>query len=378
MAQAGQAAEQAAGEGYFLYHSIGQYPGKGAAMAAALAEFSARWAAPDDGQWPYALGLKQRFIALWAQLIGVAPATVTTCESVTAGLYSLIGGLPAEALRGRKLLVAGDCFPSLHFLLAGLQERFGFTLETVPLRPGAFWVEDEDVLAHWGPEVGLALLTWVTSTASHRCDVARLVAHGRAMGSLTGIDLTQGAGLLPFDAEEAGVDFALSTSLKWVCGAPGAGIIHAVPELIARCRPEFRGWFSQDNPFNWALDAFSYAPDMRRFDNGTPAVMAAAASIPALEWALEGAGARLAHNRALGARLLAGLAERGIELASPSQESRRGGSVMARLDGAGELVARLRAEGIHADARGPILRLSPGSVTTERGVERLLAALPRP
>ncbi len=365
------------GEGYFLYHSIGQYPGKGAAMGQALAEFSARWAATDDGQWPYALGVKQRFIALWARLIGVAPATVTTCESVTAGLYSLIGALPDDALRGRRVLVAGDCFPSLHFLLAGLQDRFGFTLETVPLRPGAFWVEDEDMLARWGPDVGVALLTWVTSTASHRCDVARLVAHGRKVGSLTGIDLTQGIGLLPFDAGRAGVDFVLSTSLKWVCGAPGAGMLHATPDLIARARPEFRGWFSQNNPFNWALDGFAYAPDMRRFDNGTPAVMAAAASVPALEWALDGGEARLAHNRALGARLIEGLDERGIELASPRDTERRGGSIMARLDGAAALVDALRGQGIHADARGAILRLSPGAVTTGAGVERLLAALPR-
>ena len=103
---------------------------------------------------------------------------MTTAENVTAAVYALIGALPAAALRGRRLLVAGDCFPSLHFLLTGLAPRFGFTLDTVPLRQGARWVEDDDMIAQWGPDVGLALLTWVSSTSSHRIDLDRMVAHG--------------------------------------------------------------------------------------------------------------------------------------------------------------------------------------------------------
>jgi hypothetical protein len=35
--------------GYFLYHSIGTFPGKAQQMQAALAEFSALWSAEDNG-----------------------------------------------------------------------------------------------------------------------------------------------------------------------------------------------------------------------------------------------------------------------------------------------------------------------------------------
>ena len=37
-------------DGYFLYHSIGMYPGKEAELAAAMAEFSRIYAAPNDKQ----------------------------------------------------------------------------------------------------------------------------------------------------------------------------------------------------------------------------------------------------------------------------------------------------------------------------------------
>ena len=70
--------------------------------------------------------------------------------------------------RGKRVLVAEDCFPSMHFLLAGLAPKMGFTLDTVPKRDGASWVEPDDFMEQWGQDVGLALLTWVTSTATTR------------------------------------------------------------------------------------------------------------------------------------------------------------------------------------------------------------------
>lgn len=367
------------GSGYFLYHSIGQYPGKAGDIAAAMAKFAAVWGANDDAQWAYALGKRADFITRWRGIINAPEGSVTTCENVTSGLHMLITALPDGALRGKRVLVAADCFPSNHFLLIGLAARMGFTLDTVPLRQGSPWVEDEDFIASWGPDVGLALLTWVSSTSSHRIDLEALVAHGRKMGSLIGVDITQAAGLLPFDVSAPAVDFTLSTSLKWMCGTPGAGILQVAPALISQCQPELRGWFSQDNPFSWDLDKFALAPDIRRFDNGTPGTMAAVASLPALDWhARQDGAALLAKNRVLTTRIIEAADGIGLSLATPRAEAARGGSVMLRLageDAAQNALQTLRAADLHADARGPTLRLSPGFVTTSDGTDHLINAL---
>lgn len=367
------------GSGYFLYHSIGMYPGKAEEMESAFSGFSRSWGAFDDGQWMRALGARQQFIDLWSNLIGAPKGTLTSAENVTTALYSLIGALPERHLKGRTLLVAGDCFPSLHFLLSGLARRFGFALRTVPLRPGESWVRDEDIIAAWDESVGLALLTFVTSTASHRCDLETLVAHGRRMGSLVGVDITQGVGLLPFNVDRPRVDFTLSTSLKWLCGTPGAGIIHVAEPLLSTCEPELRGWFSQDNIFSWDLDAFAYAGDARRFDHGTPSVLACAGSVPALQWhAGQDQAALIAHNRNLGQAIIDAAPSLGMQLASPRDAARRGGSIMLRLPEGVEPAAsvnRLRDQGIYTDCRGRTMRLSPGAVTTAEGVDRLFAGL---
>ncbi|WP_295808841.1 aminotransferase class V-fold PLP-dependent enzyme [uncultured Nitratireductor sp.] len=367
------------GSGYFLYHSIGMYPGKAVEMAEALSDFSTGWARCDNEQWVRALGVRQEFIDRWSTLIGAPAGTLTTSENVTTALNSLIGALPAERLRGRRLLIAGDCFPSMHFLLSGLSERYGFVLDTVPVRPGEHWVRDDDVIEAWTDDVGVCLITYVTSTASHRCDLGRLVAHGRKRGSLIGVDVTQAVGLLPFDVMRPAVDFTISTSLKWLCATPGAGILHVAEPLLAVCRPELRGWFSQGNIFSWDLDRFSYARDARRFDNGTPSIIACAGSLPALKWhARQDTSALLTHNRKLSRMIVEIAQEFGFSLASPLDEAERGGSVMLALPedrDAVELVARLAQADLYADHRGQIIRLSPGFMTTDEGIGRLADVL---
>lgn len=360
---------------YFLYHSIGLYPGKAEEMAEALTNFSRDWAAMDDAQWPKVLSARDEFLALWRDLIDAPEGTLTTAENVTVGLYSILTGLPQDRLRGKKVLIAADCFPSLHFMLSGMQERLGFTLETVPMRQGAHWVRDDDMLADWDENVGLALLTFVTSTSSHRCDLDALVRHGARMGSLVGVDLTQGIGILPFSLAQTPVDFVVSTSLKWLCGTPGAGIIQMREGLIGEVQPDLRGWFSQGNPFSWDLDAFAYAPDARRFEHGTPSVLACVGSVPALKWQAAQKDL-LTPNRALTEAVIAGADDLGLTLATPRDPAKRGGSVMVQMaDDAQSVVDTLRSKAIHLDARGQVLRISPGAVTRMDHVDRLFDAL---
>ncbi|MFK7838509.1 MAG: aminotransferase class V-fold PLP-dependent enzyme [Sulfitobacter sp.] len=362
---------------YFLYHSIGLYPGKAEDMGQALKAFSQVWAATDDAQWPSVLAARAEFLDLWGALIDAPERSLTSAENVTTALFSVLGGLPAERLRGKKVLIAADCFPSLHFLLNGMQARLGYTLETVPVRQGEFWVRDEDMLAAWGADVGLALLTFVTSTSSHRPDLTALIAHGRRMGSLIGVDLTQGIGIIPFSIPDTQPDFVVSTTLKWLCGTPGAGIVQMRPDLIGEVTPELRGWFSQDNPFSWDLDAFAYAPDARRFEHGTPSILACVGSVPALRWHAA-QGDLLAHNRALTAAVIAGAQDMGLNIATPLDETRRGGSVMIELPPnavPNRVVDGLRNRSVHVDARGHILRISPGAVTEKEHVERLFTGL---
>ena len=107
--------------------------------------------------------------------------------------------------------------------------------------------------------------------------------------------------------------------------------------------------------------------------------MAAVASLPALDWhAAQDGAAMLAQNRRQTARIIAAAQGLGLDLITPLAQTARGGSVMLRLAGgqpAAGVVQALREEGISTDGRGSILRMSPGVVTTDTGVDRLIAGL---
>ena len=74
-------------EGYFLYHSIGMYPGKETDLAAAMTEFAQIWGASNDKQWGYVLRKRQDFIDYWRHIIN-APRLSSMSASILAKLTS--------------------------------------------------------------------------------------------------------------------------------------------------------------------------------------------------------------------------------------------------------------------------------------------------
>jgi len=97
--------------------------------------------------------------------------------------------------------------------------------------------------------------------------------------------------------------------------------------------------------------------------------------LPSFNWVLAQAeGTLRAHNLALSHKLIAMIDRLGLPLLSPRNDGMRGGSVMAAVPAHYDirhLSAALSAAGLWVDFRGRTLRLSPGALTTEAGVERL-------
>ena len=363
-------------ERYFLNHGVGIFPQQEARIAEAMAGYAADWCTADN--WDKGLAKRHEFLSSWAHELGTIPGNLCTMENVTTAVATLFGALPEVALKGRTVLIARDCFPSLHFLLNGLQERYGFTLKTVEDESSPY-MRDEVFLDAWDDEVGLALLTWVSSTTSHRIDLDKMVAQANKMGSLTVADITQGAAIIPLDVEKCDLDFVVTTSLKWACGSPGAGLIYVKPNHLDECAPELRGWFSQDDPFRWDLEKFQYADDAGRFQNGTPAILAAYASAPGFEWREEvGTDNILTSNRKLTEQIRDHANNNGWNILTPAPVEERGGSTMIQMPentDVDALFAMLTQKGFTADYRGSTLRLSPGFTTTADAVGELCALL---
>ena len=64
--------------------------------------------------------------------------------------------------------------------------------------------------------------------------MAQLLPLLRERGALSIVDIAQSAGVIPIDLDAWAADFVIGSSVKWLCGGPGAGYLWANPDIIPR------------------------------------------------------------------------------------------------------------------------------------------------
>jgi selenocysteine lyase/cysteine desulfurase len=165
------------------------------------------------------------------------------------------------------------------------------------------------------------------------------------------------------------VDALVGSSVKWLCGGPGAGFLWVRHDLIGSFAPINAGWFSHENPFEFDIRNFRYAEDARRFWGGTPAVAPCVLAASGIETiAAIGVPAIFAANRSL--------IEHMSKAADAAFDMRdRGGTLCLTCDDVDGAEAALRALGCRFDRRRDILRLSFHIWNDEDQARRIGAAL---
>jgi kynureninase len=192
------------------------------------------------------------------------------------------------------------------------------------------------------------------------------------------LDCYQSAGVVPFSLTELGVDFAVGGSVKWLCGGPGAGWLYVRPDLAERLEPTFVGWQGHARPFAFEPE-LEYATGARRFLTGTPNVPALYAATAGYD-VIEEVGVPAIRDRSLAlTQLLIELCdEAGLEIVSPRDPGRRGGTVTVSTPDHAACHKELGECGIICDFRpDPVggIRLGPHFYNTEDEVRQAVSAL---
>ncbi len=155
--------------------------------------------------------------------------------------------------------------------------------------------------------------------------VAEIVAAARRRGALTVVDAAQSVGHRPVDFANLGADLLVFSAHK--CYGPlGLGFLVGRPEVLERLDP-VEGGGEMIEWVQWERSTWAEVP--RRFEAGTPNIVAAAA-FPAAMALLDGLGlaAVHAHEEALTAYALEALRTLGgLTLYGPTVAARRGGLV---------------------------------------------------
>jgi len=353
---------------YFLSHSVGLRPLS--ADKALEDNFTRVWRRGDSNMWDVWLATIARFREPLGALIGASPDEICPQTNISSGLAKILFALPEPRGR-RKIVLTEDDFPTIGFVLAQ-GRRLGY--ELVLLEGGSRLADIDAWTPAFQDDVQLVVATQVFSNSAVLAPAAEIARRARERGVFAVLDIAQSAGAIPINLNAIQPDFALGTSLKYLCGGPGAAFLWTRRETAAKTTPLDVGWFSHEEPFEMDIRNFRYAHDAARFWGGSPSVAPYAAATAGLEVLLEtGIEAVSAHNQRLLTRLLESLPP-GAVLSHRKRGERGSAALIAARDVA--TASRVLANaGIVHDCRRKAVRLSFHLYNTDEDVDALLAAI---
>lgn len=356
------------GRRYFLSHSVGAQPrGYDAAVAEGYAQ---PWRTEGFNVWSPWFDALEKFKAGLAPIIGASAQDICPQTNVSSGVAKILFSLPER--KGRtKIVLTEDAFPTVGFALAQ-GRRHGYELEFLP---GGERLADPDAWRRaFADDVQMVVPMQVYSNSAVLAPVGEIAARARDAGVFSLIDAAQAAGAVPLRLNDWRPDFAVGTSLKYLCGGAGAAWLWANPDAAAQCAPLDAGWFSHADPFEFDIHRFEYASGAARFTGGTPSIAPFAGAAAAHEIInARGVDAVYAHNQKLLSRLFDAL-PKGAFL-STTKAGARGSAALIRVGDYDAAAASLSAAGVGHDSRLGAVRVSVHLYNDENDIDALVAAI---
>lgn len=306
------------------------------------------------------------------RLFNAAPGSVALAPSVGVALSTI--GSALDYTQRPKIITTALDFPTIPYQWLARPDVEVVMLPSddgisVPLERYAAAIDERTAL------VATSHVFFASGTIQPAREIAAL-AH--AKGALCLIDGYQAAGQIPVDVAADDVDFYLSGGLKWLLGGTGIVELYVRPELVAQLEPTVTGWFAHERQFAFDVASFSYAPDARRFEIGTPALAAVYAAHAGIQLILEhGVAAIRQRELQLVADLVGRLREIDCTLTMVDDPQQHAGIVMIRTASHAQIVSELAAQNIIVDHRPGHVRVSPFFYNTEEEHAILVAQMLR-
>jgi kynureninase len=252
------------------------------------------------------------------RIIGAPPGSTVMHQNVTVAEMVVLSCFAQPGARNRIVYEEAN-FPSVRYLYQAQP-----ALEVVV-------VEDDEAMVDAIDE--RTLLVPISHVLFKNAEIQRIqpiIERAHEVGAHVVLDCYQSAGVVPFDVTALKVDFATGGRVKWLCGGPGAGWLYVRPDLAERLEPTFVGWQGHARPFAFEPE-LEYADGARRFLTGTPNVPALYAATAGYD-VIEEVGVERIRERSLRLTqlLIDLLDDAGLEVASPREPERRGGTVLVR------------------------------------------------
>lgn len=354
---------------YLISHSLGAMP-KGTYDR--LHEYADMWAtrgvrAWAEGWWDMPVTVGNDV----APIIGAEPGTIVMHQNVSICQSLILSCLEPKPERN-KIVYSELNFPSVMYVYEAHARDGKLRIETVPSDDG-ITVSLERFLEAIDEETLLVPFSHVLFKSGFLQNAKAITERAHEVGAMVVLDAYQSAGTVPFNVKELNVDFATGGSVKWLCGGPGAGYLYVRPDLQNQLEPKTTGWMAHEQPFAFETE-LHYAPNIRRFLHGSPA-------IPALYAAQSGykiineIGVEKIRDKSVRqtTRLIELAEEAGFTVTSPKSSADRGGTITIGHEEAAALTTELIRREFIVDYRpGAGVRISPHFYTKDEELELVI------
>ncbi len=300
--------------------------------------------------------LSQRLGNRLAPLIGARDGEVVITDTTSINLFKVLSAaLTVQRQRAaeRKVIVSeASNFPTDLYIAEGLAELLqqGYSLRLVN--------SPDELPQAIDADVAVVLLTHVNYKTGYMYHMQALTALSHECGALSIWDLAHSAGAVPIDLHNAGADYAIGCTYKYLNGGPGSqAFVWVNPALVDLVRQPLSGWFGHTRQF--AMEA-NYAPSagIARYLCGTQPITSLAmvecglaifeqtdmASLRTKSLALTDLFIELVEARC---------AAHGLVLITPREHARRGSHVSFEHPEGYAVIQALIARGVIGDYREP-------------------------
>jgi kynureninase len=306
---------------------------------------------------------------LGEHLLGAEAGQVIVCDSVTVNLYKLACAA-LDYSRGRDVIITDDDnFPTDRYVLEGIAEQRGCELRIVHTDTDE-GISEKALADALDDRTAVVSLSHVAYRSGALADMARLTQLIHDAGALALWDLCHSVGSVPVSLDADGADLAVGCTYKYVNAGPGApALAYVRRDLQDQLRQPIWGWFGQHDQFAMG-PRYDPAPGIDAFATGTPNIIGTVAVEEGARLLGEAGLDRLrAKSVALTSYLIqladSWLDEHGFTVASPRDDTRRGGHVSLRHPDAWQLSQALIRENVIGDYRTPDrVRLGPVPIIT--------------
>ncbi|GIU13021.1 class V aminotransferase [Shewanella sp. c952] len=351
---------------YLLNHSVGR-PLKTAEQSFKQ-QFFTPWQDSGVEPWGDWLGIIERFTQVLSTLFNAPASEFCPQVNLSSALTKLVMSVERLQQNDAVVLMSELDFPSMGFVLKKALPN-GCELRFIPAESD---ITDANV---WGSyitsDVDMVFVSHAYSNTGQLSPIEQIVETAKAKGALSLIDIAQSAGVVPLDLNALQADFMIGSSVKWLCGGPGAAYLWVNNQHIADCQPKDVGWFSHENPFEFDIHDFRYHQTALKFWGGTPSIAPYAIASHSIEYfSRVGSIALRQHNQQL---LDVITEELEGKVVSPREKSQRSGTIILDFaDKQQQVLQTLKSANVSVDVRSLGMRVSPHIYNDEADIQEFL------